>query len=45
MNGKAQIVYSNGDKYDGDFKDGEKSGKGVYKYSTGDIYEGEWLKD
>ena len=31
-------------KYDGDFSNGEKEGKGKYIYKDGKIYEGEWVK-
>ena len=41
------MVYSTGDKYEGDFKDGLREGVGVYTYfkeeGPGNRYEGEWL--
>jgi hypothetical protein len=37
------IIYSNGDKYEGDLKDGYRNGNGVYTYATGAIYNGGWL--
>ena len=36
-------TYANGDKYEGDFVDDKKHGKGVYVYANGDKYEGDWL--
>jgi hypothetical protein len=44
--GKAQVQYTNGDTYDGDFKDGVREGYGVYTYGeTGNKYEGEWRQN
>ena len=34
------MVFSNGDQYEGDFKDGKISGKGVYLWKNGSTYEG-----
>ena len=34
--------HDNGGKYEGNFKDGMKNGKGTYIYSNGSKYEGEW---
>ena len=34
--------YSNGDSYEGNFKDDVKSGEGVYEYACGDVYDGQW---
>ena len=31
-----------GDVYDGEWKAGNKEGRGVYKYASGDVYDGEW---
>lgn len=31
---------ASGDKYIGEWKDGEKSGKGIYYFSHGDTYDG-----
>jgi hypothetical protein len=36
--------YKNG-KYIGDYLNGKREGKGVYKYNNGDIYEGEYKND
>lgn len=34
----------NGEEYDGDWKDGFKSGKGIWKSNKGDQYVGDWVK-
>ena len=40
------IKYENGDIYEGEFKNGIKEGKGIYKFNSselkGDVYEGEF---
>ena len=36
------IEYSNGDKYIGAFKEGNRSGDGQYVYSNGNQYNGQW---
>ena len=33
---------ANGNKYDGDWKDDKKHGKGVYNFNNGDEYDGDW---
>lgn len=40
--GTGQMVYDNGDIYDGGWKNGIFSGHGIMKYRNGDIYDGEW---
>ena len=42
-NGFGVYNYSNGDRYEGLFKNGKWNGKGKYYYKNGDIYEGKWL--
>ena len=37
--------YDNGDKYDGEWKNGKKEGKGIFYYNNGDKYEGIWNND
>ena len=37
-----KIVYPNGDKYIGVFKEGSRSGDGQYTYSNGNKYIGQW---
>lgn len=34
----------NGEEYDGDWKDGFKNGKGIWKSNKGDQYVGDWVK-
>jgi hypothetical protein len=34
--------YANGEKYEGNLKDGMFSGEGKYTYSSGDYYKGNW---
>ena len=36
------IIYSNGDKYEGQVRDNEISGFGTYFYRSNDVYKGEW---
>lgn len=39
------IKYFLENKYEGEFKRDERTGKGKMIYSNGDIYEGDWLND
>jgi hypothetical protein len=39
------MKYSNGDKYEGSWRNGMRSGDGVYYYYNGDKYTGSWLED
>ena len=43
--GFAVMYYSNGDVYEGNWKNNLKQGYGIMKYSNGNIYEGDWEKD
>ena len=36
---------SNTNRYEGEFKDGNRDGYGRMKYANGGIYEGEWKND
>ncbi|KAJ8319767.1 hypothetical protein KUTeg_001354 [Tegillarca granosa] len=50
LHGLGKVKYSNGDVYEGYFKEGERHGHGVYsqgKYTsnTASVYIGEWLSD
>ena len=39
------MMYPDGSKYVGQWKEGMKNGRGVYDYANGDKYEGGWLDD
>lgn len=34
------MYFSNGDVFEGEWNNGRKSGRGVYKFANGDAYEG-----
>ena len=38
------LAYTNGDKFQGEIKNGIRDGFGTYYYHNGDKYEGMWLK-
>ena len=43
--GKGMEIYSNGDRYEGDFSKGRPEGKGKRVWAaTGEVYEGEWYQ-
>ena len=42
MEGKGIKYLSDGDRYEGDWKNNLPEGKGVYYYNNGNRYEGEW---
>jgi len=42
MHGKGTCLWVNGDKYEGQWKDGKMSGQGIKTWVNGDKYEGEW---
>ena len=39
------LLYNNKDKYEGDWKNNFRHGKGKIVYANGDIYDGEWAND
>src|SRR3990167_10674260 len=41
--GYGQLQYSNQDRYDGEWVDGLRHGKGIHNYNNGDKYIGEWI--
>ena len=41
-NGQGTYTYPNGDKYEGEFKEGEKNGQGTFTFSDGRKYVGEF---
>lgn len=43
--GKGEIAYTNGDRYEGAFVRNQRSGAGTLTYADGGSYEGEWHND
>ena len=43
MNGEAIIIWSNGDRYEGDCQNNLRSGKGIFYGFDGSLYKGEWF--
>jgi hypothetical protein len=41
-NGQGTITWANGDKYEGEWKDGNTHGKGTFTWADGDKYVGEY---
>ena len=41
-NGQGTLILPNGEKYVGEWKDGEKNGQGTYAWSIGDKFTGEY---
>ena len=39
------FYYSNGQKYDGEWKDNQRYGKGILYYSKSHKYAGDWLNN
>lgn len=39
------MIYSNGDRYNGEWKDDKRNGNGEMIYFYGDKYFGEWKED
>ena len=39
------FYYKSGSRYEGDWRNGNKEGKGIYYYIDGDRYEGDWRND
>jgi hypothetical protein len=42
VNGQGTFTYANGNKYVGEYKDGQINGQGTYTYANGNKYVGEW---
>ena len=40
-----KILFTNGEFYEGNMKDGQRELTGIMHYSNGDTFEGEWFKD
>ena len=43
--GYGETTYADGDRYQGSFKDGNRSENGTYVWNTGDSYSGSWAND
>ena len=43
--GVGSLTYRGGDKYVGEWKDGQKNGQGEFTWSNGNKYVGEWEND
>ena len=42
VNGEGTYAYASGDKYAGEFKDGNRHGQGTYTWANGGKYVGEY---
>ena len=45
MHGEGLRTWPNGDRYDGEYRDGQAVGSGKFTYANGDIYEGQFEND
>lgn len=45
MNGKGEMQWDNGDRYEGNFTKGKKEGIGIMNYANGDQYKGEFREN
>ncbi len=45
QDGQVKILFSNGEYYEGNFKNSQRNGTGVHYYRNGDFYDGEWTND
>ena len=41
----SRLPWPSGSRYEGDFRDGKRTGRGVYTWASGDSYEGEFRDD
>ena len=39
------MYYNNKDRYEGDFKNDKREGKGIYYFNSGEKEEGNWKND
>jgi hypothetical protein len=44
-NNQVRILYASGARYTGNYRDGMRTGKGIFTAANGERYEGEWLSD
>jgi hypothetical protein len=42
LHGIGEIIFANGDFFEGEFKDGKKNGHGKWTFATGTVFEGEY---
>jgi len=42
--GYGKIFFKSGATYEGDYKDDERTGRGVYRWADGRVYEGGFLE-
>ena len=40
-----EYIFNNGNRYEGDWKNGKKEGKGIFYFNSGSRYEGDWKND
>ena len=40
-----KYTYTNGDSYEGEWRNDKKQGRGQYNYTNGDVYIGGWEND
>lgn len=45
VDGQVKILFSNGEFYEGNFKNNNRYGTGIHYYKNGDYYDGEWTND
>ncbi len=45
FSGRKTKTYANGDKYEGDWVNDRRQGKGIFTHAYGDKYEGDWIND
>jgi hypothetical protein len=45
INGTGTMTYTNGDVYNGNWKDHKKHGTGIMNYNNYDVYDGNWKHD
>lgn len=43
--GYGRLIHSDGDMYEGEWKEDQANGKGKYIHTDGSQYEGEWKND
>lgn len=43
--GPGRLIHSNGDYYEGEWRDGEAEGEGTFTKVDGQTYKGEWIDD